>query len=491
MNKALLATLVAVPVAAAYPAASWYLGQQVESALADQYKALENIPYLKVIERKYERKLFDATEVVTFEVMGEMARALEKSRKESAEADPSQAKEGQTPIEPLRFTVSSQIQHGPLAGFKTPAAAVQDSELVFSDQTKKEIAKIIGDKKPLTVHTVYRFDGGGVTELTSPAFSATPDGQTGKIAWEGFKATVNFAKRMQTYSYTAEAPRLDIDDGKGFKATVTDVKMDGNQKRIYDDEPMLYSGTQRFFIAKIDSADADTTKPQISIEKFVYDVNLPSNGDFLDILAKMAVDTLKVNGQNFGPAHYDFSAKHLHARTVASLYRNMMKLYSDPSFATGEGDTEAMAKAMMEPMKALLSFNPELSIDRISFNTGNGEAVVSANAKLKDAKPEEIDNPMLLLGKLEANAEASVPELFLAKAEDGALLENGTKMTPEMEAQLLAGLDKELAGFASQGYIERSNGVVKSKVAFRNGQLTVNGKPFALGGMPGAVGAGK
>ena len=90
MKKPALIAAIAVPVVLAYPAASWVLGQQVESALAEQYKQLEAIPYIKVVERKYERGVFASSEVVTFEVMGDMFRSIEKAQ--AAAADPEAAK---------------------------------------------------------------------------------------------------------------------------------------------------------------------------------------------------------------------------------------------------------------------------------------------------------------------------------------------------------------------------------------------------------------
>ena len=48
----------------------------------------------------------------------------------------------------------------------------------------------------------------------------------------------------------------------------------------------------------------------------------------------------------------------------------------------------------------------------------------------------------------------------------------------------------QLAAFAQQGYITRGNGLVKSKIEYRDGKLSVNGKPFdpaAMGGAGAAV----
>ena len=125
MKKTWLA-LLAAPVVA-YPAAAWYLGSQVESTLSAQYEQVETLPYMKLVERSYERGVFSATESVTIELFGAMMQTLRQA-----------APDGQA-AEPMRIRFSSQIQHGPFAGGAL-AAAVVDSELVLDAATQAEVA---------------------------------------------------------------------------------------------------------------------------------------------------------------------------------------------------------------------------------------------------------------------------------------------------------------------------------------------------------------
>ncbi|MBK6973807.1 MAG: YdgA family protein [Sterolibacteriaceae bacterium] len=484
MKKSALIAVIAVPIVLAYPAAAWVLGKQVDTALAEQYKHIESIPYIKVIDRQYERGVFASSEVVTFEVLGDMFRSIEKMQKEAAAADPEQAEPAPAhpPLQPLRFTVRSQIKHGPAPGMSAFAAAIADSELVLDGPAQQELAKLIGDKKPLTAHTVYRFDGGGNAVVASPAFAATFPGEepntVNRFSWEGFSANVDFTKNLQSYTMTGEAPKLEMLDGKGVAMVMTGLKFSGEQTRIFDDEPLLYSGSQRFTLAQMSIADkSGKAGPPVLLKQVAYDIALPVNGEFIDMVAKMGAESVQIGEQNYGPAHYDFSLKHLHARTTAKLYRAMMKMYSDPVALADP--TKAFAP-LAEPGLELLKHNPEFRIDRLSFKTPQGEAAGSASAKLKDAKPEDLANPMMLLAKLEASADIALPESLLANMSGGGMHAAGEGEAPDPEtvAAHKEMLEQQLAGFAEQGYITRAGGLVKSKIEFRDGQLTVNGKPF-------------
>lgn len=492
MKKPGLIAAIAVVVVLAYPISSWVLGRQVETALAEQYKQIESIPYVKVIDRQYQRGVFSSTETVTFEVLGEMFRTLDKVRQDAEKEAGAEAAAGESaadtpkpaPVEPLRFTVRSQISHGPAPGLSTVAAAVADSELVIDGKAQQELAKLLGDKKPLTAHTVYRFDGGGRSDVASPAFAANlPSEQpntVSRLSWEGFTATVDFTRNLQSYTMTGEAPKLEILDGKGVAMLMSGLKFTGEQKRIFDDEPLLYSGTQRFTLEQIRISDQNTKEAPVELRQVAYDVALPVNGEFIDMVAKMGAEAVRVGEQSYGPAHYDFSFRRLHARTTAKLYRAMMNMYSDPNFFSVGGDPGRMLAPLAEPALELLKHNPEFRIDRLTFKTAQGEAAVSASAKLKDGKPEDLSNPMALLAKLEASADLSLPEAWLASLSAGAKQAAGENQQadPEHAAMQKQIFEQQLAGFAGQGYVTRANGLVASKIEFRDGKLSVNGKPF-------------
>lgn len=466
MNKPLSLAAVAAVVALAYPASAWYLGQRIESAHAEQYAAIAELPYLRVVERDYQRGIFSATEKITLELAARPTPAAEHA--DGAEA-----------AAPLRLSVLTRIQHGPLPGLSTLAAGVADSELELSDETGKEIAAVLGDKKPLTAHAVYGFDGGGKGTLTSPAFSATvpgkESGETTRITWEGVSLDVDFSAGMKQYSMRGGAPKLEIEE-TGSRLVVTGLAVEGKQQRVFDDDALFYAGNQKFSIAEVRIEPRTSVAPDakpVLLQQVTYDVDAPVAGDFMDIAARVSAAVVKIDEQNYGPAHYDLSFKHLHSRTLAKLSRELMKLYSDPtSAAANENDPTAALAVLSTPGLELLAHAPELSLDRISFNSPHGEAKVAARIKLDGIKPDEFSNAFALIGKIDASGEASLPLALLLDWQG----------SPAQAARF----QQQLAAMTTQGYVSQEGGLVKSAVVFRQGQLSVNGKPFnplALGAL--------
>lgn len=487
MNKTAKIALVAVPLAlaVAYPASAWVIGKQVESAIGEQYQLLAENPSAKIVERDYQRGLFGATETVTIELFGEMLRTMAGQQQAAAGGNP-EAKALEL-VKPIRITIRSDIRHGPLPGFSTLAAAVVDSELVLDGELQKQVSAVIGNQKPLQVHTEYRFDGGGVATMKSPAFSTNwaADKGLGRnlLSWDGISMSVDFEKGMKRYSLQAEAPKLELKDSQGGAVLISGLRLEGTQQRVFEDDPLLYAGSQKFTLAEVNVTTAKEGSGPVVLKQVAYAVDIPVNGDFIDIAVKLGAESLQVEKQNYGPAHYDVSVRHLHARTALSFYRTLLKLYSDPALQlAAQSDPTLLLGPLSKPALELLKFNPEISIDRLSFRSPEGDATLAARVKLKDFKDEDLGNPMMLVAKLDASAEVSLPETLVGTLA-GSAAASSEKVEEEVSAEEAAAarnekLRQQLAVFIEQGLVQREGSLIKSKLAFSNGQMTINGKPF-------------
>lgn len=469
MSRPTKIVIALAAVALIYPAATWYSGLRIQSVLDEQYADMKSHPSLKVSERSYERGLFSSTEKVSFEM-----------------AMPVAAVDGTLQAgEPLRLSMISQIKHGPLPGFKTVAAAMLDSELVLEGEAGAALRESLGGKAPLVARTVVQFDGGGHSAMSSPAFELElPDGtgQALRIGFSGFKADIDFSAGMRSYTMKGTADGLSMED-PNMQIALSGLVFDADQHRLFDDEAWLYVGKQRATVASMKAEakeDGELGDASFLLERLSYDIDMPGKGEYLDIKALMGTEVLRVADVDYGPAHYDFSVKHLHGRTLMDLYRKLLEISSDPAqLAMQAEDPAALFAPLAGPAMTLLAHDPEFSIDRISFTSPHGTAALSAEVSLKGVQPDELSNPLMLIAKLRASAEVSVPQ--------GLILEfAGNQAEDPEEADFAAAqLQQQLAVLEAQGYLQRQGDQVKTSAAFAQGQLTVNGRPFnplAMGG---------
>jgi uncharacterized protein YdgA (DUF945 family) len=175
--------------------------------------------------------------------------------------------------------------------------------------------------------------------------------------------------------------------------------------------------------------------------------------------------------------HYDFSVKHLHAATLEKLIKAFGQIYSG-SYKTPEEMTAATLAPWKQHGPELLKHNPELIIDRISFAMPEGEAMLKGNVKMPGVTAEELANPLGLLGKLDAAVDIAVPEALIAK------IASAGKESAEEKTMAADMMQQQLRGLEQQGYLTRAGKVLKSRLEWKAGKPTINGKPFQI---PGAA----
>jgi uncharacterized protein YdgA (DUF945 family) len=490
LNKKYIIPAVVVVVAvlaAGYPVSSWFLGQRVEAAHGKLDEKLAALPFVKLVRHDYRRGVFGADETIDLEIS---AALFHRAPPKTAESPEEARQEPAAASVPLRLTLKTAIRHGPwLDG--AFAAASGTSVIEFNEAIQQKVLEAFGGKPPAEIRTVYDFDGGGRSTMTSPAFKTTlpAPGATEDapitLSGEGLEMAVEFTKGLARYSLRGILPRFELTQSDGPRVTLTKLNVEADAERLFSDEPMFYVGAQKISVARMeidpDQSSAEQPKPpKVSLKEIRYDVRTLASGEFIDMIAQTGATGLLVGEQDYGPVAYDFSMKHLRARELTALNREIMALYAKPEVLQ---DTKRLLRALA-PMKgkfiALLLDDPVLSIDRIAFRLPDGDAKLNLSLRLVDAKTGDFTNPLanlILLGKLDATAELSIPVSLIK-----TLSRIGGDEDEEYEDEEGAGRDAAtealIARLVQQGYVTDNNGILASRIVFSEGKLRVNDKPF-------------
>ncbi len=427
----ILAVAVPVLVIGGYCGGAWYVGKQMDEALGNQYKLMHDFtPLLSVGERSFKGGIFTSEETLTLNL------TLVPGAK------------------PLQLTVASKIKQLPLKGILAQELAEMDSEVAFAPGTPPEVAEWLGGNKLVSAHTVYNIDGGGNAAVSIPAFNSA------KLSSDPGALNIKFAKDMGSYTMQGSLPRFAIlDKASGGRVQVSGLQLSGDHKRFLAGSPAMYSGTDHVTIGQIEVGGANLPAEPGLIKDMTVDVTaVPSaNNEYIDISEKFKLGTLKILGKDYGPAQFDISLNHLHARTVAGLSQaNWLGADMNPAFAT-------------QYIEALLTHNPEFKVNRFSFTSPEGETVVSAEFRLKDAQAGDFSNPAALMSKGYVSIDFSMPE---------KLLSDFSQSVPAPAAMQGGGADKELARMLAEGYVTRDGSFIKTKFEFHDGQPWFNGKQY-------------
>ncbi|MDR0441307.1 MAG: YdgA family protein [Candidatus Accumulibacter sp.] len=475
-----IAAIVVVALAAAYPASSWFIGKRIEAMRGEIDAQIAEQSFFKLIRNDYERGLFDATSTITVEIPAgfppgapSVPAAAEESP-DAPEASPA----------PISVTFKTAIRHGPLLDSGALGAGSAVTVIEFDEAIRQKVLEVFGGQPPLEIRTRYDFDGGGRFTIASPAFSVVLPDKTAErsatLSGDGLEITGEFTRGLEQYSLRGGAPRFEIAGMDGVRVMLTGLAIDADAQRLFPDEPLLYIGPQRFSLARLevdpgaapealDDDDDEKELSKLALTDISCYVQTEASGEFIDSLARISAAGLRIGEQDYGPAAYDFSMKHLHARKLAAFNREYMALFADQ--AKTPWNKERLAP-IQERIVAMLLDDPILSIDRIAFNTPDGEAKISASIRLIDARAEDFVRPLLLAAKIDAAAELALPvplvtALAASDAED------------ETEALERSGMvEQVIASLVEQGFATADGGIFHSRLTFLKGQLLLNDKPF-------------
>jgi len=451
--KIAIAAAVLVP---AYTATAWFSGKCIEDNIDSQIAYMQKqSPGIVKIEKTFERGIFSSTNNMVF------IYSI-----------------GIPEFDGLRFSARSNIRHSLFAG--GPFAAGASDDTITIEGLLPEIAKQLEDK-PIVYRSVYYYGGGGRSTATIPTLALDIPGKHGviHIAIDNLTVETDISVKskpefkMTAFRYKGALAALRVGSGD-HTVEFKELDFDGDQKRVFDDNDYYFLGPEKLNIASATVTEASGAI-SLRLEKIVYDVDSRKKGDFTSGKYQLSAETIEVGKQNYGPAHFDLALDHLHAPAVSALYNGFMDLNRNVlANAKGKLDNEATQAAMgigmltlAKPLFGLLERGPEITLDRVSFNTPQGPVALAARATVKDFKQADIVGNMWLQ-KLDATAEASAPnDLFKILK-----LTRGGKVPP-------------IDALVAAGYASIENGVVKTQAAFKNGALTINGKPFdpsVLGG---------
>lgn len=451
MNKPVRIALgIVLALALIYPASAWWLGMRVQARLTEQYAKLEQQGF-HVRSRDYRRGLFSAAEELRIE-LDPRVRAL--------------LTDENNPLIPLvrdsAFTLRSEITHGPLLAGKPGAARIRTQVLAdpaLQDRLQ-EVLGMQGAQAALQLDARIGFFGDAQVALHGPAFEASlPLDETGPAAieWGGISGQIGLDAGMKASSIAFEMPKFSLSAGDN-RLSLAGLRLRGDTRRVLPAEDSLVaSGEIRIDMEALSFGAADKTAA-VELQQLHYYIDMPLAGEFIDFDARLGSQVLRIGSQDYGPAQYDYALRHVH---VASLDQLVRAYQASQQAASPAQNPLAWLADLGEPMQALLAQQPEFHLDRLQFKTPDGDARVSATLMLDGFAPQDMGNPLLLVGKLNLQADLSLPQ-SLVQALMGK--SGGEASARNVEASV------------ARGFMTRQGGMLSTRVSFRQGQLSFNGQ---------------
>lgn len=431
MKRILLITVFFLVVlgGGGYVGGAWWFGQQIEADLQAKIAKIQaQLPPNMKLSHTFQRGLFKSVTSDTLTLAFPYGN------------------------QPLSLSIQTTITHLPLSRLLHQEVASADSVV----RLDPDMPDWTGSQPLANVHSVLRFGGSGATTVSMPALnSARLKSAAGQIQ-------MDFSKDLANYSIQGNIPSLTILAGNqpGPSVTMSGIQINSSNSLIAPYQH-LYSGTGQFQISQVQTSDGIGQIKNLSASG-----SMSSSGSGLvDLKMKYGMESMKLAGQEYGPAHFDVSLHHLDAATLDSL-----------SQMSGTGATPNPAQAIAG-LQTLLMRDPELSIDQLSFNVPEGEALVTADLKVQGIKESDFANPLLMVNKALVKADLKLPEPLLMAILSRPSPQPAMPMQPSMPAP---DYGAQLESMVKAGYVTREGGFVSTHIEMSGGNLALNGRSLNL-----------
>jgi uncharacterized protein YdgA (DUF945 family) len=433
-------------------AAPWGIGRIAEHRVDRGIEQLVEVaPYLRIAERSYTPGWFRSEQEVTFELVGPGAGALGP-------------RDGKSP----RFTIRNEILHGPVLWTSGFGIARVNTRIAVPEPMRRSMVDTFGTDEPLRISTRIGFFGGRKTTFAGDARKVALENGGGEISWEDLRVDVSYSSDLDSIAIAGDWPRVEFRDRAGTTSgVIEDVTIDGESERVEGD---LYDGDLEL---RVDKVAMKQPSGGYEAEDVYYVADSSLDGDFMSVTfgfgtGEVAGSSLSMFGSKVEEMHYDFAVRRLHTKTLARLMTTIKESYTKTPVAGVSAEI-----ATLEPIKAqtfaLFEHDPELVIDRLGLTTPDGEAYFKGVIRFKGVTEEDLAIGGLgLIGKLDAEIEFAGHRKVVEKFPGGAT---------------------SVGEMIDNGYVVREGDKLLSKIEYRRGALTINGKPQGIPGLgppPGA-----
>jgi len=443
VKKAVIVVAILLLVLVASP---WGIGRIAESRVDRGIDQLVEVaPYLRIAERKYTPGWFRSEQEVTFELSG-----------------PGPLVPRPTDAKPPRFTIRNEILHGPVLWTSGFGVARVNTRIVVPETVRKSMLETFGTDEPIRVSTRIGFFGGRKTTFTADERKVAIENGGGEVSWEDLRVDVSYSGDLDSFVISGDWPRVEFRDRAGTTSgVIEDVTIDGESERIEGD---LYDGDVELRVGKVAIKEPSGG---YTAEDVYYVGDSSLDGDFMSVTFGFGtgeIDGTALNtfASKVDEMHYDFAVRRLHTKTLARLMTAIKESYTR---APIPGVSEEIAT--LGPIKAqalgLFEHDPELVIERVGLTTPDGEAYFKGVIRFKGGTEEDLAIGGLgLIGKIDADIEFAGHRKMVEKFPGGATT----------VGEMIDG-----------GYVVREGDKLVSKIQYRKGALTINGKPQGIPGL--------
>ena len=475
MKKSVVALGVIVALGAVGVGGAWFTGEKAQTEylrqieLANkQAQALGLSDSFKVV---YKNKQFDRG-FFTSQVEDEVVISLPK--------------EGKVFTIPL----STKLYHGPfpldqLTKFNFMPVMFSAQGVIGKNETTQPLFDLLKSDKPVQYQasTSYNLATKGKVELAGGELT-DPESPGTKVTWSninmGFDVNKDLAGKydmtLNEVSATVLPEVMEEQDGEDMPKSIT-MKMKGMKvEGSYNPTKWayIYTGNRTSLVDSFEMATLyDAGKESTVVQKgFKAKSDISLDGDFVSAKSENTVDSIAIDGKDFGKLTYNVELNHIEANAANALieaFFTVFKSVSDDENANQEMVSEILSSWAENHGLAIFNNQPQIKLNPISISNSQGKVSLDLNVAL--AKDPKFD---LMAGSLYKQFTDFALNIHVDKE---MVEKNLAQFVPEEERALIkAQIEEQAKQAAAQNIVVNNDKNVTLNLVLEKGELKLNGQ---------------
>jgi len=376
---------------------------------------------------------------------------------------------------PITVAIVSKIHHGPFPQIEN----LSFEPMMASIKSRISIAEF-KTLPPIDGQTVIAFDGSSRTLVALPAYK-TP---WGDVEWKAISGEIAVSADRKKSKSSFLAPEISMTTPFGRPA-ITKLAINVNEQEHSSGASLVD------FSMTIDKLGMGGGKPGTGMDGLSVSVkNEIGSGNLLNINFNTNVRTFRDGEASHGPGALAVQLRKIDMAALSAYQTKMRELKKQKN---PEKTVLASMGKFMELLAGLAKKAPEFELSKFSLKTGGGEITGKAKFVLNGGDQNLVENPALFVTALQGDAEFKLPagvvkqraekairdRLEVYKLEGKLSAAEVERLTPErMTAIIEQALPKEMQETAESLWLVPDGPDYKFTLAFQQGRLTINDKPF-------------
>ena len=475
MKKSVVALGVIVALGAVGVGGAWFTGEKAQTEYLRQIElankqalALGSSDSFKVVyqNKQFERGFF------TSQVEDEVVISLPK--------------EGKV------FTIpfSTKLYHGPfplnqLEKFNFLPTMFSAQGVIGKNETTQALFDLLKSDKPVQYQatTGYNLSTKGKVELAGGELT-DPESPGTKVTWSninmGFDVNKDLAGKydmnLNEVSATVLPEVMGEQDGEDMPKSIT-MKMKGMKvEGSYNPTKWayIYTGKSTSLIDSFEMATLDHAgKESTVVEKgFKAKSDISLDGDFVSAKSENTVDSIAVDGKDFGKLTYNGELNHIEANAANALIEALFTVFksvSDDKNVNEEVVSEILSSWVENHGMAIFNNQPQIKLNPVSISDNQGKVSLDLNVAL--AKDPKFD---LMKGSLYKQFTDFAVHIHVDKATAEKIM---TQFAPEEDKALIKEkIEEQAKQAAAQNIVVNNDKNVTLALVLEKGELKLNGQ---------------